>query len=163
MTGKNNSSLLKRFKDDSEFALATEVALVSLANDKNKDTLSKMVSFLGFRQSILFFVAFGGKRVTIPTLKNFTKFIRIAKASLEVVKNGMLVKRAADNYNVPIQDLEKSCELLLSQLKMKREVIERFYSASAGVNSRDVEQDNQREEPKPERSAEEDYEGWEED
>lgn len=124
-------SIARKISDESEFALATELVFTCLADDADQRIVHKIVSFLGFKNSVLFFTAFGGERLRVPKLDDFTKNVRLAKAALDVVRRKANVLDVARTYSCKVKDVEKAAFLLQENLKTKRKYRKRYLEASS--------------------------------
>lgn len=121
-------NVVKRFGDESDFALASELALSSLADDQ--EMMHKMVSFLGFKSAVLFFIAFGGQKIKVPTLANFTHNVVLARAAVDVVRKGKNIIETARKYGVKVADINRLSVPLRKNIKVKKE-FKRLYSEAA--------------------------------
>jgi len=124
-------SIARKISDESEFALATELVFTCLADDADQRTINKITSFLGFKNSVLFFIAFGGERLKIPKLDDFTKNVRLARAALDVVRRKANVLDVARTYSCKVKDIERVALILQENLKTKRKYRRRYLEASS--------------------------------
>jgi hypothetical protein len=138
-------SIAKRFRDSSDFTLATELTFISLADDKNHKVIAKLVSFLGFRQTVLFMLAFGGTKVDIPTLDNFTERLVLAKAALEVVKKKRPIVEAARDHKCDLDNLKALCKILRKHILFKQEYNRLYQEADMNIFAKMADLANQTE------------------
>ncbi len=128
-------SVARRLREESDFTLATEIALSCLADDKDQQTMAKMISFMGFEQAVLFFVAFGGTRIKVPKIKDFSKHLSLAKAGLAVIKGGKKPYLVARDHALTHEELSTMCKKLRQHITVKRAIYANYSRGEARLYS----------------------------